>query len=149
MISINQEKSNTMTNENTSFDHVEQAFSIRQDHKEIAIEIYKASVKKIIHKDYHPKHNCAHTDLSAIFGVKWMTKDKKLGSFLFSPEVIAEANTAFNYANLKHYGKNKFIILANELLQEDERVSNSRLKEIGKQLEYILTATTVEVIYNE
>ncbi len=137
----------TITNKH--YDHVKQAFSISQEHKEIALELYKESVCELIHKEYRPRHWDAHTDLSSIFGVKWMIKYCTLDSFWNNPKIYAEANTAFNYANLRHVRNNGFIILANELVNDDERVGITRLAQIAQEMNSILTATTVEAVCDE
>ena len=107
----------------TPIDHVQQAFSISQEHKEVALKLYKEAVSELVHKNYSPQHYDAHTDLSSIFGVKWMIKYHTSGSFWNDPVLYAEANTAFNYANLIHTNKNKFIELAKKLVIDEERLS--------------------------
>ena len=130
-------------------DHVQQAFSISQEHKEVALEIYKESVSELVNKNYAPQHYDAHTDLSGIFGVKWMIRYRNSGSFWNNPLIYAEANTAFNYANLKHTNGNKFIELAKKLVIDEERVSEIILLQIAQQMNCILTATTVESICDQ
>lgn len=134
------------SNHKMPIDHVKQAFSISEEHKNTALELYKESVKELAHKNYAPQHYDAHTDLSGIFGVKWMIRYRTSGDFWNNPRLYAEANTAFNYANLQYVRNNGFIALANELLKDDERAATARLAQMSKQMNSILTATTVDAV---
>jgi hypothetical protein len=130
-------------------DHVQQAFSISQEHKEVALKLYKEAVSELVHKNYIPQHYDAHTDLSGIFGVKWVIKYCTSGDFWNNPGLYAEANTAFNYANLRHSNVKKFIELSKNLVIEEERVSEGKLLQIAQQMNSILTATTVDAICDQ
>ena len=127
--------------------YVKQAFSISDETKKMAVEIYKESVKEIVHKDYTALDNDAHVELSAIFGVKWVNITNKSNDLVWaSPSMYAQANIAFNYANLLYCKQPKFIELAKELVNDIERVKYDELDAIASQMNCILTATTTEEI---
>ncbi len=127
-------------------DYVEQAFSISDDAKKMALKIYKESVKKIVHKDYIALQNDTHVELSAIFGNKWLIANKSINPVWRNPSMIAQANVAFNYANLLHCKKSIFIELAKQLVVDFERVKDHELEAIASQMYCILTATTTSVV---
>jgi len=122
--------------------YVKQAFSISDDAKKMALEIYKESLKEMVRKEYTALDNDSHVELSAIFGVKWMAIINKSSSLVWaSPSMYAQANIAFNYANLLYCKKPKFIELAKELVNDIERVKDDKLDAIASQMNCILTAT--------
>lgn len=126
--------------------YVKQAFSISDETKKMALEIYKESVKEMVHKKYRALDNDAHVELSAIFGIKWMAINKSNNLTWASPSMYAKANIAFNYANFPYCKKPKFIELAKELVVDAERVKEVELDAIASQMNCILTATTTEKI---
>lgn len=52
---------------------VKQAFSISAQHKKRAHEIYKESVTEMVNKNYTPATDDAFIDLSALFGMRWLS----------------------------------------------------------------------------
>jgi hypothetical protein len=82
--------------------YVQQAFSISEQHKAKAKELYIESVKQLVGKQYTPATDDAFVDLSAIFGVRWLLHCGPHALLRFDMNLYAEANTAFNYASM-HY----------------------------------------------
>jgi hypothetical protein len=106
-----------------SIDYVKQAFSISDADKEIAITLYKESVSILVEKNYIQQHPDAHTELSAIFGEKWITLNQRGGQFWHDPRLYIESNIAFNYANCLFSKTHQFVGLAKKLVDEDNRHS--------------------------
>lgn len=122
--------------------YVKQAYALRNSKKQQAIALYKKAVSELVHKDYVHSVDDAHTELSAIFGQYWMVGNRGDGAFWMDCALYAEANIAFNYANLSLGIEGRFTDLAKELVANDLRISDSELKAMGKQMNSILTATT-------
>jgi hypothetical protein len=127
-------------------DYVKQAFSISDEFKKVAVEMYKDSVREIVNKNYTFTHNDAHVELSTIFGLKWLSANKLDVFFWRNLANYAEANIAFNYANFLFYKKSKFIELSKQLVANDCRVNDIKLKNIAVQMNCVLTATSAEEI---
>jgi len=127
-------------------DYVKQAYALSDTKKQVAKQLYKEAVKEFVHKDYMAQADDAHTDLSALFGTKWLYTQRGSGAFWLDAKLYAEANVAFNYANFNLGISKRFIGLAKELVADEERVSDAELKLIAKQMDCILTYTTEEAI---
>jgi hypothetical protein len=126
--------------------YVQQAFSISEQHKAKAKELYIESVKELVGKRYTPATDDAFVDLSAIFGVRWLLHRGAHTHSRFDMSLYAEANTAFNYASM-HYCKPKaFIALAKKLVPAESRISDRQLRKVASQMNYLLTVTTPELI---
>jgi hypothetical protein len=91
--------------------YVKQAFAMTDENKEIGLKIYESAVAELVQKDYRHVSNDAHVELSSIFGEKWLLIKGKGLHLLDHPELYAEANVAFNYANCLHAKADKFIHL--------------------------------------
>jgi len=130
------------TNRNQNIDHLKQAFSISDEQKAEALAIYEESVSELVRRDYIAQDEDAHTDLSGIFGVKWIVRRNPGGQFWKNPQLYAEANIAFNYANCRHSKKHKFIELAKQLVNDSDRVNDETLNRIASEMNCILTNTT-------
>ncbi len=122
--------------------YVKQAFAISSEQKEEAINLYKESVKELVNKEYISLGNDAHVELSAIFGIKWMSKRLTSGILMLDARFYADANVAFNYANLLNCKRDDFIKLAKSLVKNEERVDDNKLREIAMQMNCLLTCTT-------
>jgi hypothetical protein len=127
-------------------DYIKQAFSLSNTKKQLANQLYKEAVMELVRKDYRAQDEDAHTDLSALFGIKWLYLHKGSGAFWLDAKLYAEANTAFNYANFRLGIRKQFIELATDLVADDERISDAELQLIAKQMDSILTGTTEEAI---
>lgn len=123
---------------------VKKAFAISDEHKIAALWLYAEAVKEMVHKDYVAQVHDAHTDLSAIFGTRWLYTQRKNGRKLFAAASYAEANNAFNYANCVCGFNGGFEKLAKQVVEASERVSDERLAEMQQQMNYLLTCTTAE-----
>lgn len=126
--------------------YVKQAFELSAPKKQHAIALYKLSLAELVHKDFERQINDAHVELSAIFGAYWVMQNRGSGMYWLNAELYAEANVAFNYANLQFGVEGKFMKLAKELVADSERLSDSEIAEIEKQMNCILTYTTAEKI---
>jgi hypothetical protein len=124
-------------------DHIEQAYSISDKHKILAKDLYKQSVTELVSKNYEFDLN-PFTELSVIFGVKWAEANSSNSKFWSNPSLYAEANTAFNYAHLNLGISNRFISLAKQLVCNELRVSEKVLKKMNKEMDCVLTRTTVD-----
>ena len=126
--------------------YVQQAYELNEVKKQSAIAIYKDAVSELVRKDYVMRVDDAHTELSAIFGQSWLMTNSGSGAFLFNSALYAEANVAFNYANFNLGIEGRFVDLAKGLVADSERISDSELKAMGKQMNSILTATTAKKV---
>ena len=129
-------------------DYVKQAFALSNEKKQTALQLYKDAVKELVHKDYVPRVDDAHTDLSALFGTRWLYTQRESGAFWLDAKLYAEANVAFNYANFNLGISGRFISLAKELVADEIRVGDKVLKQMAKQMDSMLTHTTEEAIQN-
>ena len=86
----------------------------------------------------------AFVELSAIFGEYWVMTQRGSGKFWLDKALFAEANTAFNYANLNLGIQGGIIDLAKSLVATEERIDNKTLKQISRQMNYKLTRTTAD-----
>lgn len=125
-------------------DHVRQAYELSDEKKQLAKALYKQAVIELVNKNYVARVGDAHTELSAIFGVNWLANNKRNALFWLDCALYAEANVAFNYANFTLGMKKRFVATAKELVANEERVSDSELKKMAKQMDSILTATTAQ-----
>ena len=126
--------------------YVQQAYDLNEVKKQSAIAIYKDAVSELVRKEYVMRVDDAHTELSAIFGQSWLMTNRCSGAFLFNSALYAEANVAFNYANFNLGIEGRFVDLAKGLVADSERISDSELKAMGKQMNSILTATTARKV---
>ncbi len=129
-------------------DYVKQAYSLSSEKKQHALNLYKKAVVELVNRNYVMLVDDAHTELSSIFGLDWLFSQKGNGNFLADKSLCAEANIAFNYANLTLSISGRFVQLAKELVADNERVDNATLKSMAKQMNSILTATTVSAFDN-
>ena len=126
--------------------YVKQAYALSDSKKQAALQLYKEAVVELVQKDYCMRVDDAHTELSAIFGTKWLFTQRESGMFLFDAKKYAEANVAFNYANFTLGISGRFTELAKSLVVESERAINTELKKMAKQMDSVLTATTEDKI---
>jgi hypothetical protein len=127
-------------------DHVKQAFSMNNQDKSKAKKIYADAVKQFVNNDYVPAHTDTFVDLSALFGMRWLLDRWMQDGVWGGLGLYAEANTAFNYANLTIRQERKFVALAQSLVPKENRVSDARLDTIAAQMNCFLTCTTVEAM---
>ena len=125
-------------------DEVKQAYELSNEKKQHALYLYKKSVVELVNKNYEMRVDNAHTELSAIFGADWLYTMRSNGNFLRDMSLYAEANVAFNYANLTLGIGGRFVDLAKSLVADNERVDIATLKSMAKQMDSILTATKAE-----
>ena len=130
-------------------DEVKQAFSISEKKKSHALRLYKEAVSEVVRKDYIAMVEDAHVDLSALFGMKFVAELLDVGHRVIDARVYADSNIEFNYANLRHSEKDRFIALAKELVPDNERVDDKKLEHIASQMNFILTFTTPNHINRE
>jgi len=123
---------------------VKQAYSLTNEKKQHALDLYKKAVIEMVNKNYEMRVDDAHTELSAIFGADWVFTMRSNGNFLFDASLYAEANVAFNYANFTLGINGEFIKLAKSLVSIEERVDDAILQSMSKKMNSVLTATTAE-----
>lgn len=128
--------------------YIKQAYELSADKKQHAIALYKRAIGELVHKDYVSRVNDAHTELSAIFGQYWLMTQRGSGAFWLDAALHAEANVAFNYANLTLGISGRFVALAKSLVSESERIEDKELKAMSKRMNSILTATTAKHFEN-
>ena len=126
--------------------YVKQAYELSAVKKQQALDLYKESVVELVNKNYVLRVSDAHTDLSSIFGTYWVFRNRGSGAFWKDTALYAEANIAFNYANLNLGISGGFIKLAKELVNKSERKSDKELEVFASYMDSILMATTAEYI---
>lgn len=126
--------------------YVKQAYELSEDKKQHALALYKQAVSELVHKSYVMRVDDAHTELSAIFGQNWLLTCRGNNTRWFDSALYAEANVAFNYANFNLGIQGRFIELAQSLVADNERISDSELVAMSKQMNSILTATTAKKV---
>jgi hypothetical protein len=124
-------------------DYVKQANSLSNDKKVKARQIFRESFCEVAHKDYYPSHNDALINLSTVFGLKWFSEFRNSDFESKSARLYAEANTAFNYANLDSMVKGNIIEILKFTVDDADRISDQKIKDIMTQLCFLLTNTTV------
>jgi len=125
-------------------DEVKQAFAISDTEKQLALKLYEQAVVKLVNKHYVMQVDDAHTELSAIFGVDWLQAHNENGLVFFSAKMYAQANNAFNYANIKLGTKGEFVKTAQRLVEANERISDLELKRMALEMNCLLTFTTAK-----
>lgn len=129
-------------------DQVKQAFSLSNQIKARAKELYAESVKEMVSKDYVPAVDDAFVDLSALFGVRWVRDRIEQSDSVFDLQLYAEANTAFNYANIHYREPKAFVALAKSLVPAVARVDDRQLRKYAKQMNCLLTVTTPKAVFD-
>jgi hypothetical protein len=129
-------------------DQVKQAFSLSDPIKARAKELYAESVKEMVSKNYAPAVDDAFVDLSALFGVRWVRDRIEQSDSVFDLQLYAEANAAFNYANIYYYKPKAFVALAKSLVPAAARVDDRRLRKYAKQMNCLLTVTTPKAVFD-
>lgn len=122
-------------------DYVKQAFAISEHDKHTAEQFYKDAITLVVNKRYVASADDMHTELSAIFGERWVCTHRKSGAFWLDAQLYANANIAFNYANCVLGARGKFAQLAKQLVDAEERVSDTTLDTWGEQMNSLLTCT--------
>jgi hypothetical protein len=130
-------------------DYVKQAFALSNEKKELALTLYKKSVAELVQKDYEMQVDDAHTELSSIFGEKWLIANSNGIDFFMNFDLYAESNIAFNYANFRLGTDEKFVKLAKELVCKSTRINDKQINSMAKTMNYMLTKTTAEQIRAE
>jgi hypothetical protein len=130
-------------------DYVKQAFALSNEKKELALTLYKKSVAELVQKDYEMQVDDAHTELSSIFGEKWLIANSNGIDFFMNFDLYAESNIAFNYANFRLGTDEKFVKLAKELVCKSARINDKQINSMAKTMNYMLTKTTAEQIRAE
>lgn len=128
--------------------HIKQAYELSADKKEHAIALYKQAVGELVNKNYVMRVKDAHTELSAIFGERWLMTKREGGAFWLDAALHAEANIAFNYANLTLGMSGGFITLAKSLVDDGERIGDKEIELMSNYMDSILTATTAKHFEN-
>lgn len=123
---------------------VKQAYALSETKKQAALTLYKQAVCALVQKDYVMRCDDAHTELSAIFGQSWLLANTSNSNGWFDGALYAEANIAFNYANLTLGIQNGFIGLAKQLVIAEQRIDDKKIYKYAKHMNSILTATTAE-----
>ena len=125
-------------------DYIEQANSISEDDKTQAINIYIQCVKEVAHKKYVSDYEDPLVEISSLFGEKWMIENG-YGTSSLSASAYAKASVAFNFANLLLGIEGKFVVVAKQYLQKNERFKDKKLHQISEALNYLVTGTTAEI----
>lgn len=128
--------------------YIKQAYELSADKKQHAIALYKRSVGQLVNKDYVSRVADAHTELSAIFGQYWLMTKRGSGAFWQDGALHAEANIAFNYANLTLGMSGMFVALAKSLVEDGDRIGEKELEAMSGKMDSILTATTAKHFEN-
>ncbi len=126
--------------------YVKQAYELSSVKKQSALATYKQATTEFVNKNYLPQCDDPHVELGATFGLIWLMTQRSSGSFWKDAALYAEANVAFNYANLELGIRGKFITTAKELVSSSERISDKELKRIAKQMDCLMRGTSVEEI---
>lgn len=124
--------------------YVEQAFAISEEDKRTAEQFYKDAITLLVSKHYVAQVDDMHTELSAIFGERWVCTHRKSGAFWLDAQLYAKANIAFNYANCVLGVRGKFSQLAKQLVEAEERVSDATLDTWGEHMNNLLTCTNAK-----
>lgn len=125
-------------------DYFKQAFAISGKDKQAAEQLYKEAVKVLTNKSYVAKSRDAHTELSEIFGERWIKRHTNGSEVRFNAQLYAEANVAFNYANSVLGARGKFKELAKQQVAAGERVSDETLKDWCEHMNFWVTCTKAE-----
>ena len=123
-------------------DYVKQANTLSNDKKIKARQIFRESFCEVVHKDYHPSNNDALINLSTVFGLKWFSEFRNSDFESKSAILYAEANTAFNYANLDSIVKGNIMNILKFTVDDADRISDEKIQDIMRQLCFLLTNTT-------
>lgn len=123
-------------------DLIKQAFSISNTDKEVAKRLYEESVRELVHKDAVHECSDAHTELSAIFGVRWLVMHRENGQIFFTAKQYAAANVAFNYANCVLGSGGKFLKTVKRVCKFEECVDEVELRRMNGDMSSLLTFTT-------
>jgi hypothetical protein len=126
-------------------DYVDQAFALSRDDKTKAISIYIQCVKELAHKSYRIRGDDPFVDLSSLFGERWLYENGLRGFGRLNAQACANANVAFNYANLRMGADGKFISTVKANLSAKERINNKKLSKYARSMEHLVTATTAEI----
>ena len=126
-------------------DYVDQAFALSRDDKAKAISIYIQCVRELAHKSYRIRGDDPFVDLSSLFGERWLMDNGLMGFECLSAYACANANVAFNYANLRMGADGKFISTAKANLSAKERINNKLLSQYARSMDSLVTATTPEI----
>jgi hypothetical protein len=126
-------------------DYVDQAFALSRDDKAKAISIYIQCVRELAHKSYRIYGDDPFVDLSSLFGERWLMDNGLMGFECLNAYACANANVAFNYANLRMGADGKFISTAKANLSAKERINNKLLSEYARSMDCLVTATTAEI----
>jgi hypothetical protein len=125
---------------------IDKAYLLSTSKKQTAKQIYLDCLREIDRRDYAPLTSDRMIDMSALFGERWVLCQHEAGPPALTPELVAEANVAFNYANLQFNGYERFVNTAKSLVPQRDRVSNADLRKIGADMRYVLTGTTAEKV---
>jgi hypothetical protein len=126
-------------------DYVNQAFALSRDDKAKALLIYTQCVKKFANKNYCFSGADPFVHLSSLFGERWLMDNGLMGFECLNAYACANANVAFNYANLRMGADGKFISTAKANLSAKERINNKLLSEYARSMDSLVTATTAEI----
>jgi hypothetical protein len=121
------------------------ANALSSEKKSAAMAIYKQAVGAIAGQNYVKPSDCDFTNLSAEFGHIWVSSFAN-DEYELLADLYAEANNAFNYANLSYGGGREFTEIAIEVLPKKERCDDKRIRQIAKQLSYYVTVVTREEV---
>lgn len=125
-------------------DYFKQAFAISDKDKQAAEQLYKEAVKVLANKSYVTKCRDAHTELSELFGVRWIRTHTSGVEAWFNAQLYAEANVAFNYANSVLGARGKFVDLAKQQVTAEQRVSDATLKDWAEHMNFWISCTKAE-----
>ena len=127
-------------------DYVQQANSLAKDKKIKARHLFKESFFEVAHKDYAPLHHDVLIDLSTLFCLKWFAEFKNNEFDSANATLFAEANTAFNYANMDSIVRGNIMAVLKHRIDSNNLISEEKIKDIRKQLCFLLTNTTVSAV---
>lgn len=131
-----------------SYKLVDLANTLGAEKELIALKIFKEAVAVVANKSYIRPTPSDIVNISTEFGTRWV-QHFSCAKYEFVADRYAEANNAFNFANLESGAGAEFVSLAKELVPDDSRCNDSELKLIAQSLKYLLTCVTrSEVIEN-
>ncbi len=125
-------------------DYVNQANSLSDDKKTYAKKLYLSAIAKAVNKNYKPLHPNSFVDISTIFIMSWCEKFKFSGNYSSIPHLFAEANTAFNFANLDSLAKLNLINKLKHITKEQDIIDDEKIKILIMELGHLLTNTTIQ-----
>lgn len=115
---------------------LQKAYALNSKSKRMAVRVYKDALTELADSYGIWKSADAHTELSALFGVRWILLN---GLNFFDAESYAVANNAFNYANSELGITGRFYETAKEVLGEQRCEDAKWIGKATNEMNSVLT----------